>query len=167
MAKSQTTTAKKSTTKSAAKKTPVGAKAAAEKLAAAPAPAKPKAKAAPAPVDAAPEQTVATPELQQLANERFEIVGRLSAKKGEINKIEEELKSKNQELVEAGAVPGMLFENEDGDPMQFTHNWRSSTSHAKVLKAFAEKHPEFAEELAELSAEFTSENQQQPGFKAA
>jgi hypothetical protein len=154
------TTAKKATAKTSAKKpaakkaaaapkTKVGAKAAAEKL------------------STEPETVVAPPELQEIANERWAIVGKLSLANAEVNKVKEELKTKNQELLDAGAVVGMIFEDENGDPMQFTHNVKPSKAYSKIIKAFTEKHPEFAEEFAQLEVEFTSENQQEPNFKAA
>jgi hypothetical protein len=113
-----------------------------------------------------PEQLVATPKLQKLADERTEIVGELSVANGVVNTIKKKLETKNQELLEGGATPGMIFEV-DGDPMQFTHNVSPSKAYAKILKELGEKHPELADEIAQLEIKHTKENQQQPNFKAA
>lgn len=147
-AKTKTAAAKPAKKAAAAKS---GAKTAAAKLAAAPIPA---------------GQLVATPDLQQLCDEQTEIVGRLSAAKGKVNEVTADLHKKNDEMLAAGAVPGMIFEV-DGDPMQLTHNVRPSKSLAAVIAEFCELHPECAEEIAELEIKHTKENQQQPSFKAA
>lgn len=148
---------KKAAAKPAAKK--VGATKAAAKLAAAP-----KAKSTPAlPVG----QDIADETLQAIADERSAIVTELSEAKGKVNEIDSKLKEKNQELLDNGATVGMIFANSDGDSVQFTHNATPSTSYSKVIAAFLDKHDEFTDEFEKLKAEFTSENQQQPNFKAA
>jgi hypothetical protein len=162
-AKKITAKAKPAAKKPAAKKATAAKKGAA--VAAAELAADPKAKAAKV-VKPEVEQTVATPELQALAEQRTEIVGELSVANGVVNGIKKKLEDKNQELLEGGALVGMVFEI-DGDPMQFTHNVSPSKAYSTILKELGEKHPELATEIEELTIKHTKANQQQPNFKAA
>lgn len=132
--------------------------------------AKPAAKAAPATkaaVKTEVQQVPATPEQQEIANKVFTIDGELRIAKAQVNTVDGKLKDAKQELIEAGAVAGTLFTNEEGDPVQMTHNTRNNVAYAKAIKMISEAHPELADEITSVIAECTTESQQAPGFKAA
>lgn len=150
----------------AAAKNPIGAQATAAKLAA-----KPAAKAATKPAPAAKKapavaatQIPATDDLQKICDKRTTTVGKMATVKGTLNELTKELHTINDELLAAGAQPGMIF-TIDGDPMQMTHHVKPSKSLKNVIADFLEAHPQYADEITALEIKHTKENQQQPDFK--